>query len=89
MAHIVEIRFPGESFRELMLRVRGWLNSENAWPSTFRYWFCGQDAVLRVKFDSEQPARAFAEAFGGSVLVGEAASEVPPGGSALPVRHSV
>jgi hypothetical protein len=36
MAHVIEIRFPGESFRELMLRVRGWLNSENAWPSTFR-----------------------------------------------------
>src|SRR4051812_33697263 len=33
MIHVVEIRFAGENFRTLLLRVRGWLNTENAWPS--------------------------------------------------------
>jgi hypothetical protein len=69
MLHVVEIRYAGENFRELMLRVRGWLNSENAQPSTFRYWFSEPDAVVRVNFESEDQARAFAEAFGGVVLV--------------------
>src|SRR5947209_3946123 len=39
MIHVVEVRFAGENFRSLLLRVRGWLNTENAWPSTFRYSF--------------------------------------------------
>ena len=69
MLHVVEVRFPGENFRELLLRVRGWLNTENSRPSTFRYWFSEVDAVLRVNFESEEQARAFAEAFGGVVLV--------------------
>ena len=69
MLHLVEVRFPGENFRELLLRVRGWLNTENAQPATFRYWFSEADAVLRVNFESEEQARAFAEAFGGVVLV--------------------
>ena len=79
MLYTVEVRFAGETFRELMLRVRGWLNSENAWPSTFRYWFSEPDALLRVNFQSEEQARAFAEAFGGVVLTSESASRAPPG----------
>ena len=59
MLHVVEVRFPGEHFRELLLRVRGWSNTENAQPSTFRYWFSEPDAVLRVNFESEEQARAF------------------------------
>jgi hypothetical protein len=36
---------------------------------TFRYWFSEPDAVVRVNFEWEAQARAFAEAFGGVVLV--------------------
>jgi hypothetical protein len=79
MLYTVEVRFAGETFRELMLRVRGWLNSENAWPSTFRYWFSEPEALLRVKFQSEEQARAFAEAFRGVVLTSEPASSASPG----------
>ena len=68
MLHVVEVRFAGENIRELLLRVRGWLNSENAQPSTFRYWLSEPDAIIRVNFEAEEQARAFAEAFGG-VLV--------------------
>ena len=38
MLHAVEIRFAAEDFREVISRVRGWLNCENAQPRTFRYW---------------------------------------------------
>jgi hypothetical protein len=30
MLHVVEIRFAGENFKEVISRVRGWLNGENA-----------------------------------------------------------
>jgi hypothetical protein len=67
MLHVVEIRFPGEDFREVISRVRGWLNCENAQPSTFRIWIFEPDSVLRVNFELEAQAQAFAQAFGGVV----------------------
>ena len=69
MLHVVEIRFVGENFKEVILRVRGWLNCENALPSTFRYWLSEPDSVMRVNFEFEEQAQAFAQAFGGVVLV--------------------
>jgi len=69
MLHVVEVRFGGDKFQELMLSVRGWLNTENAQPSTFRYWFSEPDTIVRVNFESEEQARAFVEAFGGVLLV--------------------
>ena len=69
MLHVVEIRFAGENFREVMSRVRGWLNCENFHPTTFRYWLSEADSVLRVNFELDAQAQAFARAFGGVVLV--------------------
>jgi hypothetical protein len=45
------------------------VNVKNVQPSTFRYWFSEPDAVLRVNFESEEQARAFAEAAAGQVDV--------------------
>src|SRR5260370_21937860 len=53
---------------EVMSRVRGWLNCENVRQSTFRYWLSEPDSVLRVNFEFEDQAQAFAQAFGGVVL---------------------
>jgi hypothetical protein len=82
MLHTVEVRFSEDNFRYLLLQVRGWLNSENVWPSTFRYWLSEPASVLRVNFESEEEARAFAAAFGGVVLTADAAFMQPPGGAA-------
>src|SRR6266540_4125089 len=68
MLYVVEIRFAGENFKEVISRVRGWLNCENAQPSTFRYWLSEPDSVMRVNFEFEEQAQAFARAFGGVVL---------------------
>ncbi len=68
MLYVVEIRFAGENFKEVILRVRGWLNCENVQPSTFRYWLSEPDSVMRVNFEFEEQAQAFARAFGGVVL---------------------
>jgi hypothetical protein len=68
MLHVVEIRFGGENLRELVSRVRRWLDDDNLDRSTFRYWLSEPDSVLRVNFELEEQAQAFAQAFGGVVL---------------------
>jgi len=68
MLHAVEIRFPGKHFRDAILQVRRWLETENVQPRTFRYWLYEPDSVLRVNFEIEEHAKAFAQAFGGIVL---------------------
>jgi len=68
MLHVVEIRFCGEHFREFMLRTRAWMEHENIQPRTFRYWLYEPDSVVRINFEDEQQAKAFARAFGGVVL---------------------
>jgi hypothetical protein len=68
MLHVVEIRFAGENHRHVISRVRGWFDDENGQPTTFRYWLDEPDSVLRVNFEREEQAQAFAQAFRGVVL---------------------
>jgi len=68
MLHAVEIRFAGEHFQDVILRVRKWLDDQNVQPRTFRYWLYEPESVMRVNFEIERHARAFAQAFGGVVL---------------------
>ena len=68
MLHVVEIRFPGEHFRDVIFRVRGWLDEENSQPTRFRYWVDEPTSILRVNFELEDQAKAFAEAFRGTIL---------------------
>jgi hypothetical protein len=62
MLHVVEIQFAGENFKEVMLRVRGWLNCENAQPSTFRYWLSEPDqcyaSILSLRTRREPSRRS-------------------------------
>ena len=68
MLHVVEVRFSGEHFRDFLVRVRGWLDAQNTRPTTFRYWLHEPETVLRVNFEGQEQANAFAEAFGGILL---------------------
>jgi hypothetical protein len=68
MLHAVEIRFAGEHFQDVLLQIRGWLGEKNFQPTTFRYWLHEPESVMRVNFESEPHAKAFAQAFGGVVL---------------------
>jgi hypothetical protein len=68
MLHVVEIQVAAENFRELMSRLREWLEDERFQPRTFRYALSEPDSVLRVDFEVEDEAQAFARAFGGVVL---------------------
>ena len=69
MLLVVEIRFAEETFRDAISRVRRWLDDENVQPTTFRYWLYEPDSVLRVNFELEEQAEAFAQAFHGVVLI--------------------
>jgi hypothetical protein len=68
MLHVVEIRFSAENFKDLIARLRSWLNDESFRPRTFHYSLCEPDSVLRVDFELETDAHAFAQAFGGVIL---------------------
>ena len=68
MLHVVQVRFPGEHPRDFLTRVRGWLDAQDTQPTTFRYWLHEPETVLRVNFEAQEQAKAFAEAFGGVVL---------------------
>ena len=68
MLHVVEVRFSGEHFRDFLIRVRGWFETQNTESTTFRYWFDEPETVLRVNFEAYEQATAFAQAFGGIVL---------------------
>jgi hypothetical protein len=67
MLHVVEIQIAADNFRELMSRLRDWLEDERFQPRTFRYALSDPDTVLRVDFEIEDEAQAFARAFGGVV----------------------
>jgi hypothetical protein len=51
-----------------MNRMRAWLDHQRFEPSTFRLWRAGDRQVVRVLFNTESEAVAFAAEFGGSLL---------------------
>ena len=68
MFHAVEIRFAGEHFQDGILQVRGWLEERKFQPTAFQYLLHEPESVMRVNFETELHAKAFAQAFGGVVL---------------------
>ena len=68
MIQVVEIRFAAENFRQLMARLRTWLEDESFPPRTLRYRLSEPESVLRVDFELEGQAQAFAQAFDGVCL---------------------
>jgi hypothetical protein len=61
MTHVVEIRFAAENFCQLMARLRTWLEDESFSPRTLRYRLSEPESVLRVDFEVEGQAQAFAQ----------------------------
>ena len=65
--HIVELQYSAAVAAKIITAIRKWLDSGNAQP-TIRYSPLGAPTVLRVDFEFKSEARAFAQAFGGTVL---------------------
>ena len=66
--HVVELRYSEDAVSAIMRTMRRWLDSSKTQPATVRYSLFGTATVLHVDFDMEAEARAFAQAFGGTVL---------------------
>jgi len=65
--HIVELQYSDAATAKIVAAMRNWRNSGNGQP-TIRYSLLGAATVLHVDFEFESEARAFAQAFGGTVL---------------------
>ena len=65
--HIVELQYTDSAAAKIIAMMRKWSDSGKAQPA-IRYSMLGSATVLRVDFELEGEARAFAQAFGGTVL---------------------
>jgi len=65
MTYIVEVRYIGGDWADLMADMRSWLDRRQIDTEEFDYSSLGRGIAFRVGFRSEPQAAAFAEAFGG------------------------
>jgi hypothetical protein len=65
--HIVELQYSNDAAAKIVATIRKWLDSGKAQPA-IRYSLLGTATVLRVDFELEGEAHAFAQAFGGTVV---------------------
>jgi hypothetical protein len=65
--HIVELQYSDDAAVKIVGTMRKWLDTGKAQPA-IRYSLLGTATLLRVDFELESEARAFAQAFGGTVL---------------------
>jgi hypothetical protein len=65
----VEVSFLGENFAGQMNEMRGWLDHRHLELRAFRQFADGEAISCRLGFAKKQDAIAFADAFGGRVLV--------------------
>ena len=65
--HIVELQYSDNAASKIVATMRKWLDSGKSQPP-IRSSLLGTATLLRVDFELEGEARAFAQAFGGTVL---------------------
>jgi hypothetical protein len=65
--HIVELQYSDDAAGKIAATMQKWLDSAKAQPS-IRCSLLGTATLLRVDFELESEAHAFAQAFGGTVL---------------------
>ena len=68
MFYIAEAPVTDDDLDEKMNRMRAWLDHQRIQPSSFRLSLAGDKPVVRVSFEVEAKAAAFAAEFGGSML---------------------
>jgi hypothetical protein len=88
MVFSVEISTLNESTAliENMTKMRDWLDRHRVEPAVFRYSITPPVLVFRVEFAREEHAIAFAEAFGGQLVVGQT-SPFDLESSPVPIRR--
>ena len=63
-----EVCIPDDNLVERLTDLRVWLDEHRCQPSTFTYFFLHPEMMIRVLFEIDDEAKAFAQEFGGSLL---------------------
>jgi hypothetical protein len=63
-----EIRITDADFADRLKDMRCWLDANRYAPSTFTYFFLFPGMKVRISFDNDHEAIAFADQFGGIVV---------------------
>jgi len=94
----VGVRYRGIALPDIMKVMRLWLDQRKYQPKAFDYVISGTGTLVRMEFEQEAEAGAFAEAFAGRVSrdrpsadgLGETSAERPSdGGNAAPTAPAV
>ena len=76
MRCVVEVPVAEDDLYEQMNRMRGWLDHQRFEPSSFRLSRVGDRQAVRVVFQNESEATAFAAEFSGRLLASSAQDPV-------------
>jgi hypothetical protein len=68
-----EVRISDDDFGQRLKDMRLWLDRRRFEPSAFTYFYLDPGMMVRVCFDVDYEARAFAEEFGGTLIKTRAA----------------
>ncbi len=63
-----EVRIADDDFGERLKDMRLWLDGHRFEPSTFTYFYLDPGMKVRVSFEIDDEATAFAHEFGGSLI---------------------
>lgn len=82
-----EVRISDDDFGGRLKDMRLWLDERRFEPSVFTYFYLDPGMMVRVLFDIDNEALAFAQEFGGSVI--ETGREVGPLLTTDPLANSL
>ena len=63
-----EVRISDDDFGQRLKDMRLWLDGRRFEPSAFTYFYLDPGMMVRVSFDADNEAEAFAEEFGGFLI---------------------
>ena len=63
-----EVWISDEDFGQRLKDMRLWLDGRQFEPSVFTYFYLDPGMIVRITFNSDDQAEAFADEFGGSLI---------------------
>jgi len=63
-----EVHISHDDFGERLVDMRQWLDDRQIEPSVFTYFYLDPGMIVRVAFDTDAEAAAFAREFGGRLV---------------------
>jgi hypothetical protein len=73
--HTAEVRISDDDFGGRLKEMQVWLEGRRFEPLAFTYFYLDPGMMVRVSFNSDDQAEAFAVQFGGSVIATQGAPD--------------